>query len=92
MDHLSPDTVSTRMTGQLDIFVSSSGIRQVSEQDSNDSIEEGSLNQPLAEQQDNLAGIFPDQITPTLQTPYHPHTVEAADSICVKSAFASGDF
>ena len=37
-----------------------------SEQESDESIEEGSLNQPLAEQLDNLAGIFPDQITPTL--------------------------
>ena len=54
------------MTGLLDIHVSSSGISPTLEQDSNESTEEGSLNQPLAEQQDNLAGIFPDQITPTL--------------------------
>ena len=54
------------MMGPPDNRISSSTIRQTLNKILMSPIEERSLNQPLPEQLDNLTGIFPNQISPTL--------------------------
>ena len=57
------DTAPTLMTGPIDTHISSSVIKRIQNQ---------TLMNSSAEQLQNLADVFPDQITPTLHPPSSP--------------------